>query len=253
MLGNGLNLAKQSNIKSRLKLAKAAGIVLYLDGFKATGSGLPSNSPLTSPWVDLSANTNNATPDNFASTTDSGYNGSTTKPAFNFDGTDDCFGISDDTSIDMTVAPLAVFATIRLNATPQTGYVFCKGYQAFNQVQYGITYGFARIYAVLENDIVTESVNGTVNASTVVNVGMIWTADGDIKIYINGTQSGNTASLGTGLTTRPNVRVGCRPLAVGNESYFKGEIFTSTVYSGANCTAVNVLKAEAEISKRYLL
>ena len=253
MLGLGLDLLKTKPNKTNLQIALLAGNVLYLDGFKADGSGLPTNSPLTSPWVDLNSNSNDAAPDNFAGTTDSGYNGSTSKPAFTLDGTDDCFNISDDSSLDMTVAPLAVFSTIRLNAMPQTGYIFCKGYQAFNQVQYGITYGFARVYAVLENNIVTESISGTVNASQIVNVGMIWAADGSIRTYINGTQSGSTANLGTGLTTRPNVRIGCRPLSVGNESYFKGEIFTSTVYSGVNCTAVNVLKAEAAISKRYLL
>ena len=51
--------------KTREQLVKSAGGVLYLDARKADGSGLPANSPLTSPWADLTKPTNNVAMTNF--------------------------------------------------------------------------------------------------------------------------------------------------------------------------------------------
>lgn len=63
----------QELLASLAKLAKEADAKLYLDARKANGSAAGANSPFTSPFVDLTGSSNNATLTNFAGTTADGY------------------------------------------------------------------------------------------------------------------------------------------------------------------------------------
>ena len=243
-----------SGVRTREQLVKSAGGVLYLDARKADGSGLPINSPLTTPWQDLSINGNNATPVNMASTSSSGYNESIAKPGWTLDGVDDRFSLVNTASVDVTERPLAVFMTVK---TPiQTGYLFCKNFESVGEIQYGMYYNSSA------NDTVILALNGVTKGQTatgyltsgnIYNLGFIWTADGNVKMYINGVQSGNTVAVTDTLTTRSNVNIGCRGKTGGTQHvFYKGDIHTTTIYSGANCTTANVLKAEKEISKQFI-
>jgi len=62
MLSMGLALNNVRTLKSNVQYARDAGAVLYLDARKATGSSRPTNSPLTSAWVDLANETTIFTP-----------------------------------------------------------------------------------------------------------------------------------------------------------------------------------------------
>lgn len=238
-----------------IELAKSAGSVLYLDARKATGSGLPTNSPLTSPWVDLSKYTNNATPANMAGTTASGVDVSNPiKPFWALDGTDDFFTLINTASLDITSAPLAVFATLLIPTTSQNGYVFCKNEDAAANVQYALVFDNAagNFYVYIEGTNVGKGSGAAITKDVFVNVGWIW--DGtNIKHYVNQVQGGVVGTHSGTLTSRSRLHIGCRGNAAGGRLIFhKGRIGTISVYSGAKCTESNVLRAEKAISKAYL-
>lgn len=233
--------------------SKAAGSVLYLDTRKATGSGLPTNSPLTSPWVDLSGLGNNATPIDMASTIVSGVDVSDPlKPFWALDGVNDIFNLVNTPSIDITSAPLAVFATFSIKAGSNNGWLFTKNLSEASDVQFGLYCIYSSngtISAYLEGASYGIGQSGVISADTWYNVGWIW--DGtNVKIYINCVQSGNTGTYEGLLTSKPNVRIGCR---ANNAIYLNGKIATVSVYAGVKATEANVLAAEQLISTDYLV
>lgn len=236
-------------------MAKSAGAVLYLDARKATGNSKPINSPLTNPWTDLSGLGNNATPTNMAGTTVSGVDTTdSSKPFWVLDGTDDFFNLVNTASVDITASPLAVFATIRADVGAGNGYIICKNVDSSTNMQYGIhrdgTNSNLNIY--LEGLGRKNTTSNTVPSATWFNVGFIW--DGtNVKAYINCIQSGTAGSYSGALTGRANAQIGCRSGAGATKAtFFRGNIATASIYTGAKATESNVLKAEKAISKAYI-
>jgi hypothetical protein len=164
------------------------------------------------------------------------------------DGADDLFSLVNTASLDITVAPLAVFATIKTPAILQTEYVFCKNVDSVATVQYGLGVDSDGYVASYLEGVARQTTANSLIANTVYNIGFIW--DGtNIKNFINKVQSGITGTFSGSLTSRANVRIGCR----GNNSvFYKGGIATLTVYAGAKAIEANILKAETAISKAYL-
>jgi hypothetical protein len=243
-----------SAVKYDLSLAnfvKGAGCVLYLDARKATGYGIPNNTPLTSPWVDLSGNRNDATPTNMAGTTASGVNTSNpSNPFWVLDGSDDFFSLVNTASIDITSAPLAMFLTLKVSVGAGTGYIICKNLDSPANIQYGCYWDSSgkRIVTSLENTARGGSASNSVLENVWCNVGVIW--DGaSVRHYVNLVQSGADGTCSGTLTSRENLRIGRRETMAG---YFKASIATTTIYSGSNATTENILKAEKAISKAYV-
>jgi hypothetical protein len=242
----GLITTYNNSLKS---LAKSAGAVLYLDARKATGNSLPVNSPLTTPWLDLSGNENNATPTNFAGTTASGVDTSDPlRPFWVLDGTDDFFSLVNTASVDVTAAPLAVFATIKLPLDFSAyGYVLCKNTSSSADTQYGLniqTNGVANV--LLEGSAVGFGVALSKNAWS--NVGFIWDGTG-VRRYTNLVLGGNIGSYSGKLTSLPNLRIGRREASGG---HLRASIATVSVYTGSKATETSILKAERSISKAYM-
>jgi hypothetical protein len=239
-----------------LGLIKSAGAVLYLDTRKATGSGLPTNSPLTDPWVDLvSGSSNIVTPTNFAGTISSGVvTANPNIPYWILDGSDDHFVINPNI-LNITTAPLAVFGTFAVLTGFSTGYIFSRNTDAASNMQYGIFVEATtnRMSAILEGANKQTSTNNSITANTWYNAGFIW--DGSmVNLYINGSKNNTAAgTLSGSLTNRNSTQIGCRRAAAGGIStILKGTIATITVYTGAQCTEANVLKAENALSKSYI-
>lgn len=227
-----------------------AGGVLYLDARKATGFRLPSNSPLTSPWVDLSDNDNDATPTNFAGNMLSGVDISNLlRPSWVLDGSDDFFNLSSTSSLDINTAPLAIFVTLKVSIGSGYGYIISKNLDSSANVQYALTWDNAnkRVVVKLENSDRVSTITNSIQETNWYNVGFIW--DGtNVKTFINGISNNSGAYSGT-LTSRPNLRIGRRETAA---SHFKGNIATATVYTGEKAIEANILKSERLISKAYI-
>ena len=156
-----------------------------------------------------------------------------------FDGTDDYGSAANSPALDITAAPLAVFATIKHNlAVGSFGYIVCKNLNSATNNQYGLAvYETTKNIAVwLEGVENTVSVSGLFLQGIRYNVGFIW--DGtNIKIYKNGAvvtlaAGGTYSSL---LTSRPHFNVGRRETAA---AYFKGNIYDLSVYASADTQAI---------------
>jgi hypothetical protein len=244
----------QNSLGTYKELVKNAGGVAYFDARKATGDGLPTNSPLTSPWIDLSPHGNNATPTNMAGTTASGVDVTdVTKPFWVLDNTDDHFQLADSTSLDMKNAPLACFQTI-YPSTLITGWMLSKALSSGATTQYGtnLDSGTSTFRAFLENSQRGQS--ATLTPDNWYNIGWIW--DGTtIRYYVNGVYGGTDGTYSGALTTRANVRIGCRSNSADGSSnaiFYRGRIATVTVYTGTKCNESNILKAEKALSKVYI-
>lgn len=251
MLGLGLGLNRNA-LAQRAQLVRSAGCVLYLDARRATGSALPVNSPLTSPWIDLSGQGNNATPTNMAGTITSGVNiTDPSKPFWVLDGIDDFFSLVNTASVDITSAPLAVFATIKVNASAAANsYIVCKNITNASYVQYGISWSFSgnQVAVTLEGAPRGSSAIGSVPKDTWKSIGFIWNG-ANINYYINGLTSGTVGAYSGILTSRAYLEIGRREVET---SYFSGSIATVSIYSGSKATETNILKAEKAISAAYL-
>ena len=237
--------------KNFSNLVKSSGGVLYLDARKSTGSGLPTNSPLTTPWKDLSGRGNNATPTNFAGTTASGVDVSAPiKPFWVLDGTDDFFSLVNTASIDITAAPLAIFATFLVSPDSGiNGYLCAKTLDNTTPtVQYGLSYNKSnqRIQVILEGVIRNTTLTNSILANTWYNAGFIWNGV-DVRCYINNSISSSASAFTGSLTTKVNISIGRR---MGD--YFEGNLATLTIYTGAKAAEANILKAEKAISKVYI-
>lgn len=235
-----------SGIDPLIAAAQAAGAKLYLDARKATGTGLPTNTPLTTPWVDLSGNSNNATPTNFASTTASGVDVSDPlKPVWVLEGSDDCFNIIASLSLNITNAPLAIFATLKITTGASAGWILSKNVVGAADMQYGLYYNSAQFQAYLEG---ASRVSVNISQNIYYNVGFIW--DGtNVKVYFNGVQNGAQQAFSGTLTNRSDMAIGKR---ANNAVFFKGRIATVTIYSGVNAVESKILAAEQLISAAYL-
>jgi hypothetical protein len=237
---------------NKIYKAREAGAKLLLLADLATGFGSPTNSPLTNPWVDLSDYGNNATPTNFAGTAASGVDISDpVKPFWVLDGTDDFFSLVNTPSLDITTAPLAMFATFK--ATSVNGFLLCKNNSYATNIQYAILLDNTTkaMQALLEKTTTgarAQSENNSILTNIWYNAGWIWNGE-NVQCYVNFEPSGIAGAFNGTLTSRAYTRIGCRELSA---VFFKGNIATVSIYAGINATAAKVLAAETLISAPYL-
>jgi hypothetical protein len=239
MLGLGLGLNK-STIQRFEQLAKSAGCVLYYDARKdlITANGVTP---------DRSGKGNDITWANFAGTSASGLVYENGKVFRRLDGADDFGSMVNTESIDITSAPLAVFATLNV-ASGNSKWMFSKNVSASSDNQYGLflsstTNGY---FCYLEGAQRGNSVGFSYDVWH--NIGFIW--DGTtIKYFMNQVNGGVNGSYAGTLTSRANVNIGTRG---GGITYYAGKIATLSIYSGAKATEANILKAEKAISKAYI-
>jgi len=252
------NATSFTNIKLENKTAPANTTTarvrfgVYTNVIGDTGSGwFKSSIAIKRPDARVGLIGNDAFPINFAGTTASGVDVSDPlRPCWVLDGTDDFFSLVNTPSIDVTSAPLAVFATIKCLGTA-SGFIISKNLDAVGNIQYAIYWGSGAkgISAYMNGGQRGASLNDSVPTNIWYNVGFIW--DGtNIKYYINLAQNGDAYAYNTTLTSRANIQIG--KIAGASPFMFKGNIATLSIYAGANCTEANVLKSEGFISKPYI-
>jgi hypothetical protein len=197
---------------------------------------------------------NNATLLNMAGTTASGFDNITEpkKPCLVFDGTNDCCKIVDtpNSGSDILSAPFSLGCTFKMNATATDGWIFNKNLNATNNTQYGVFFNDTNDHldVYINGILVASTANNSITKNTWYNFSftLIETL---VTTYINGLVSGSGGNHVGAITTRGNIRIGCRETTA---EYFKGNLATLTVYTGNNCNDNNVLKSEKAISKDYL-
>jgi hypothetical protein len=234
-----LNPTRQKKFEN---LVKSAGGVLYYDARK----DLIQANGVT---PDRSGQGNNVTWNNFAGTGTSGLVVENGKVFRRFDGTDDFGSMVNTASIDITSAPLAVFATIRIPSTA-TGfmYLFSKNLDASANEQYGLLFSNTtnKFMPYLEGE--ERGISEAITKDVFVNIGYVW--DGAAtKNYINLITNGTDGVYSGLLTSRPNARIGRRETA---SAHLKGDLATISIYTGAKATKSNILKAEAALSNGYI-
>jgi hypothetical protein len=241
MLGLGLGLNRSNQLQGFESLVKSAGGVFYYDARKDL---VQANGATP----DRSGKGNDVTWANFAGTGASGLVIEDGKVFRRLDGTDDFGSMVNTASIDITSAPLAVFATVRIAVGAGSGYIFSKFATAWDSSQYCMYWDNTnkKIAPLLENVARGSSASNTVLEGNWYDVGFIW--DGvNVRIYINGIQSGSITALSGALTSRPNVRIG-----VININYLKGDLGTLSVHAGTNAIESRILKARNPISRAYI-
>jgi hypothetical protein len=237
-------------------LVQKAGGVLYLDARAATAEyGLPVNSPLTTPWIDISDSANNATPSNMAGTVASGVNTTDiAKPYWALDGVDDFFSLINTESIDITAAPLAIFSTLRIpTGANVSSNLIAKS--TTTDFQYRLVFNAGDVFSLNLNGTTAIGSSGAITRNVFVNFGVIW--DGtNVKYYGNIAPIGTPGTFSNALVSgKPNVRIGCRSNSADglvNTAFLKCDLATLTMYTGASATETNILKAEKLISKAYI-
>jgi hypothetical protein len=235
-------LLNPSQKKKFETLVKSAGGVLYYDARK---DFIQSNGIAP----DRSGKGNDVTWVNFAGTGASGLVVENGKVFRRFDGTDDFGGMANTASIDVTSAPLGVFATIKPDAL-SNGLIICKNLDATANMQYALLYDATnkRIMYLLNGSVVMSGVVNSVPLNEYKNVGFIW--DGvTVREYINCIPSGITSNYSGTLISRPYLRIGMRETAA---AFYKGAISTTSIYSSTKAIEVTILKAETAISKGYI-
>jgi hypothetical protein len=231
------------------QLAKAAGCVSLYDARKdwAIANGVTP---------DRSGKGNDITWANFAGNSASGLIYEDGKWFRRCDGGDDFGSMVNTASIDITSAPLAEFATIKLSDIATTGFIFCKNLDNTINAQYSMLWDATNKYirVDLENANRCNSGANSVLPDIWHDVGYIW--DGTtIKIYINLVASGIAGSYSGLLTSRPHATIGRRSNSIDNSTgigYFKGALANHVIYSGANAVESKILKSRAAISKAYI-
>ena len=140
-------------------------------------------------------------------------------PGAAFDGTGDYIDIDAQSQIDITAAPLSIFAWIYPIGQ---GIIISKNLNSGATVQYHIYWngGINTIVCDLEGGAgQVNSVIGSVTANKWYLAGTTW--DGtNYKCFINGVQSGSTATYGGSLTSRANCSIGRNV----DSDYFEGSI-----------------------------
>jgi len=147
-----------------------------------------------------------------------------------FNGSSDYVGISDNNILDITTAPLSIFAWCKLSNSP--GYCFCKNADSVATIQYGLFYDVTTTESrLLLEGVSRHVVNIDLNKWQLV--GFTW--DGvTVKGYIDGVYQSESSYSGT-LTTRSNVNIGRR--AIG--AYFGGDISKIFIFQ-KTLTLVNI-------------
>lgn len=197
-------------------------------------------------WYDFTGNGRHMKLNNLAYSGASGWQNDPYRASF--DGVDDHGCIVNDSGVDVTTAPLAIFATVRVASGAGTGFIVCKDTSAFADVQYGMFWDGAtkRIVSVLEGANRALGVSNTVLEGVWCDVGFIW--DGtNTKTYVNAVQSGASVAYSSSLTSRPYLRIGRRETA---SSHFKGDIRNDAIYSGAGLTEAKVLNHRRQVMRR---
>jgi hypothetical protein len=225
-------------------LVKSAGGVSYYDARK----DLIQANGVT---PDRSGKGNNITWNNFAGTGASGLVIENGKVFRRLDGAEDFGSMVNSASIDITSAPLAVFATFRIpSSVVSNGFIFAKNLNATANIQYSL------YYSTISNNITTymegigrgATANSSIAKDVLHNVGYIWN-DTNVKFYKNMLQNGSIVAFSGNLTSQPNARIGKEEVA---GFYLKCDLATLTIYTGAKATEANILKAEQAISKAYI-
>jgi hypothetical protein len=155
-----------------------------------------------------------------------------------FDGSDDYGSAMNSPALDITTAPLSVFATIRTPPVLQTGWVVGKNLDATANMQYGfLISNTGEINIYFEGAQKAATAAGSLVANETANIGFLW--DGTkVAIKKNGRQlslTGSGAYSGT-LTSRPYFRVARRETAA---VYFKGWMDTLCLYTTRDFNAVD--------------
>ena len=152
--------------------------------------------------------------------------------ALKFDGTNDYVNVPDSPSLAITNAPLSIFAWIKVEeGANQTGWVIAKNSNAATNVQYGMFWRPTdnRMEVYLEGAVRARGATNSILPGNWYFVGFIW--DGtDVKIYVNGVQSGSTKTYSGYLTNQPNFRIGRRE---SSSYHFFGIIDEARIYARA--------------------
>jgi hypothetical protein len=149
--------------------------------------------------------------------------------ALTFNGSSDYVAITSPSQIDITAAPLSVFAWVYPAVSAVSGYVVCKNLSASSNIQYALYWNGTNFYVTcyLEGEIKTTSANGSVLAGQWSFVGFTW--DGtSVKCFVDGSQSGNTGSYTGSLTSRAYCNIGRRETAA---TYFTGSLDNVMIFN----------------------
>lgn len=199
-------------------------------------------------------NFNKVRPINFAGTLASGYVTTDNKPHWASDGADDRFELQVNPSNDLITAPFAFATTFRTKSALNTGYLFSKAGTNQTEQQFAMLWdaGNSRFTAYVG----TSNLQFVFSPATDTTYNAIVFWDGAwANLYINGVYHSRISKAATSVTVRRNFRILVRPNSLDGSTHAAAGLFklhTLTGYSGSKCTVANVLKAEKEISKKYL-
>lgn len=244
--GIGFFIEETASTNTKLTLVQSLGGILYYDALLATGSGLPSNSPLTDPWVDL-INAYDGDLTNFAGTTASGWDiTDPTKPFLKEDGTNDyvitALGAANfPTSFSLysrcktgTATGFASLGSIDLNEASANALFTMYKASTDHKFRAYIANTAGAIFTAISND------------ARVVNTDYVICATYNdstkkLTLYVNKTKQTTEGTL-TGTRGTPNgyLHAGCGIYNNARESYWDGCIYSTVLFNKA--------LSEAEIS-----
>jgi hypothetical protein len=167
---------------------------------------------------------------------------------FYFDGSDDYMSVANSSSLDITSAPLAVFATINLHTSLAVdSRIISKNTSTTADTQYELRYvsSSKSISAILEGAGRGNTGTDSITLGQWTNIGFIW--DGtNIKTFIKCVQK-STNSFSATLTSRTYINIG---KAVGG-SLFKGNIANVTIYAGTGFNTNETLDHQRMLSAPF--
>lgn len=152
-----------------------------------------------------------------------------------FDGVDDHCIVNDNPDVDIITAsyekPLGIWSVFATYSDLGNKWVFTKNDDTAGETQYGLYYTYTgqKVECWLEGANRVVIPEGSIQVNVLYFVGFIW--DGStVSCHINGKLVGTGSFSGT-LTSRPNIRLGCR----GNNTLFlKGLISEMLITQGSN-------------------
>lgn len=237
---NGQILYQRAAQTIDLPVQQAGGVFCYDARYDAiTGNGVTA---------DRSGKGNNVTWVNFAGTSASGLVTESGKVFRRFNGVNNYGTLFNTTSIDITTAPLGIFATVKVvSGTVNSPFLFAKSDGYFDGMQYGMTLESSNTFVpVLDGTLIPKSLS--YSRDIFFNIGFIW--DGaNIKIYKNISTVSTPAAFSATLTSVPIIRIGKQE----GGSYAKVDLATLTVYAGVNATETKILQAESTLSAGYIV
>jgi hypothetical protein len=223
----------------KIVLVQSLGGVLYYNALKADGSGLPSNSPFTSTWVDL-LNAYNATLNGFAETPSSGWDISNPSSPFLFEDGSDDYMLTGLTPAIFPANSFSLYARIIPKSSGGAGRVFFAFDQ--NNAQPGCTLGYDADNLIdfrLRRDSATISYVATANGAFTEDVeitvcGVYNASDNSVKLYIDGALQTITDNLsGTRAIPTSNLYFGVGRYNYANSAPYIGGIRTGVVFNTA--------------------